>query len=134
MRSQPRSKMENTSMGYWQKEAIRTIPRVHGELSSDATMEDRIAAIDAAYPFGARQYTPYKTWCYARRVYLESFGYKPPPNAKPLPKSATFASLARGPVDVRAQMGSGVEWIKNGLHLSPLERAMRRSKWGKKEA
>lgn len=126
--------IEEAAMGYWQDEAIRTILRVHAELSPETTLKDRMDAIDAAYPFGVRKYTPYKTWLYARRVYLGSFGYNPPPNAKPLPKSVTFAGLLRGPVNVRAEMGSGVEWIKNGLHLSPLERAMRRSKWGKKEA
>ena len=44
-------------------------------MPESATLQERTAAIDAAYPFGERAYSPYKTWLAARRGYLSRYGY-----------------------------------------------------------
>lgn len=71
-------------MTSWSEAARATIQRVASTLPDDMPLKERKAAIDAAYPFGPREYWPYKAWCKARRAYLERFGLKPlrtePPN------------------------------------------------------
>ena len=64
-------------MGSWADEARRTIQEVHRSLPEGATLADRIKAVDEAYPFGERAYSPYKTWLKARREYLCRYGYQP---------------------------------------------------------
>lgn len=64
-------------MGSWADIARSTIQRVHAELPAESTLAERKAAIDAAYPFGMRAYSPYRTWLRARREYLCSYGYVP---------------------------------------------------------
>ena len=61
----------------WADAARATIARVHATLTPDAPLAERKAAIDAAYPFGMRACSPYKTWLRARRAYLCQYGYKP---------------------------------------------------------
>ena len=61
-------------MSDWSVIARQTIERVALTIPDDATMKDRKAAIDAAYPFGQRAYWPYKAWLKARRAYLAKFG------------------------------------------------------------
>ena len=61
----------------WGDSARATIASVHASLSPDAPLAERKAAVDAAYPFGMRAYSPYKTWLRAGRAYLCQFGYKP---------------------------------------------------------
>jgi hypothetical protein len=61
----------------WSDHARAVIQRVHATLPETATLKERKAAIDAAYPFGPRRYWPYKAWCKARRKYLERYGLKP---------------------------------------------------------
>ena len=61
----------------WSLTARETIQRVHAALPADASLTTRKAAIDAAYPFGERAYSPYKTWLRARREYLCRFGHVP---------------------------------------------------------
>lgn len=80
-------------MTSWSDEARKTIARVALTIPETATLKERKAAIDAAYPFGPREYWPYKAWCKARRAYLERHGLKPlhPPPADP------FALFARDP-------------------------------------
>ncbi|MFL5900918.1 MAG: hypothetical protein ACJ75S_06930 [Solirubrobacterales bacterium] len=63
-------------MGSWSDMAQETIQRVHASLPDDATLEQRKKAIDDAYPFGERKYSPYKTWLKARRSYLARYGHK----------------------------------------------------------
>lgn len=65
-------------MGSWADEAARTIAEVHRSLPDTATLDERMKAVDAAYPFGERKYSPYKTWLSHRRKYLARYGYNPP--------------------------------------------------------
>lgn len=58
----------------WSRLARETVERVAATIPDGATMKDRKAAIDAAYPFGERAYWPYKAWLKARRTYLSKFG------------------------------------------------------------
>lgn len=64
-------------MGSWAERARTRIAEVHRTLPEDAPLADRIKAVDAAYPFGERAYSPYKTWLRARREYLVRYGYQP---------------------------------------------------------
>lgn len=64
-------------MGIWADRASEVIGRVHKSLPETASLDERMKAIDAAYPFGERKYSPYKTWLRARRNYLARFGYQP---------------------------------------------------------
>lgn len=61
----------------WSDIARATIAKVAATLPDDMPLQERKAAIDAAYPFGPRAYWPYKAWCKVRRAYLERFGLKP---------------------------------------------------------
>lgn len=80
-------------MGYWSGEAWRVIQEVHQNMPEGATLADRQAAVDAAYPFGERAYSPYKTWLRARREYLCRYGYKP--KGKPLVESPLERMMRR---------------------------------------
>ena len=60
-------------MGMWADVAKQTIERVHSELPATATLAERKDALRAAYPFGEREYSPYKTWCKKQREYLRRF-------------------------------------------------------------
>lgn len=63
-------------MSHWSDTARRVIQEVHRGLPETATLEERTKAVDAAYPFGLRQYWPYKAWLKARREYLHRYGYQ----------------------------------------------------------
>ncbi len=83
----------------WTAAAREVIACVHQKLPEDATLADRIAAVDAAYPFGDRDHWPYKGWLKARREYLCRFGYVPRnQRRKPLP---LLGDLPRDPVSGR---------------------------------
>ena len=60
----------------WRDEAWEAINRVDQQLPAAATLAERTAAIDAAYPFGARDWHPYRQWLKARRSYLARYGYR----------------------------------------------------------
>lgn len=60
----------------WTQEANATIAAVHARLPAGASLEERKAAVDAAYPFGARELHPYNIWLRERRNYLAKFGYR----------------------------------------------------------
>lgn len=60
----------------WRDEAWAAIERVDGELAATTTLAQRMAAVDAAYPFGARDWHPYRQWLKARRTYLARYGYR----------------------------------------------------------
>jgi hypothetical protein len=62
----------------WSRLARETIAQVHAGLPSGASLSDRKKAVDAAYPFGPREYWPYKAWLKARKAYLVQYGYGPP--------------------------------------------------------
>ena len=64
-------------MTSWSNVARATIQRVAATIPDDAPLKERKRLIDAAYPFGPREYWPYKAWCKARRKYLERYGLKP---------------------------------------------------------
>lgn len=64
---------------YWLREARSTIAAALEKLPPEASPEEKLAAIDAAYPFGPRQYDPYKQWLKARREYLAGFNPRLPP-------------------------------------------------------
>lgn len=57
----------------WTEQARKVIAQVHATLPEDATLKQRKAALKNAYPFGPRQYWPYRAWCKARREYLARF-------------------------------------------------------------
>lgn len=61
--------------GYWAQQAAHAIIDAHQGIAEAATLEERAAAIDAAYPFGPRELFPYKQWLKVRRAYLEAYGY-----------------------------------------------------------
>lgn len=81
-------------MTSWAQAARATIAEVHRELPDTATLAERKAAVDAAYPFGERAYSPYKTWLKSRREYLCKFGYVP--KGKPLVESPLERLMRRG--------------------------------------
>tara|TARA_R100001086_G_scaffold248247_1_gene184651 strand:+ start:4587 stop:4856 length:270 start_codon:yes stop_codon:yes gene_type:complete len=60
--------------GYWAQDAFSVIAGVLKE--EHATPEDALAAIDAAYPFGRREYWPYKQWLKMRRVAMVVLGLR----------------------------------------------------------
>lgn len=57
-------------MSSWYETARDRIAVVHAGLPSNATLEERKAALKDAYPFGERARWPYKAWCKAQREYL----------------------------------------------------------------
>lgn len=61
----------------WHDKAMLAIRQVHETLPDDISLAERRKAIDAAYPFGPREYHPYKQWLKARRAYLTRYGHKP---------------------------------------------------------
>jgi hypothetical protein len=68
-------------MSAWRKEAAAVIREAHKTVPEGATLKERAAIIDAAYPFGPRQYHPYKMWLKERAEYLRAYGYRPKPRA-----------------------------------------------------
>lgn len=67
----------------WRDLAIETIRQVHAELPKEATLQQRKDALFAAYPFGQREFTPYKVWNQEKRKYLAQFGPPPGPLFNP---------------------------------------------------
>lgn len=57
----------------WYEQARAVIQRVHADLPDDLPFKERKRAIQEAYPFGPRQYHPYKMWCKAQREYLARY-------------------------------------------------------------
>jgi hypothetical protein len=88
------------SRSTWREVARAAIHRVHLRLPEDGPLKDRIAAVDAAYPFGARSHWPYRAWCKARREYLGRYGWKPRGQA-PTPMERFLAERPRDPVTGR---------------------------------
>lgn len=64
-------------MSDWRAISNQVIESVHAKLDRGITFKDRKAAIDAAYPFGVRNYHPYKIWLSARKAYLARYSDKP---------------------------------------------------------
>ena len=54
----------------WRRESMETIKRVLSGLPPDATDTQKRKAISDAYPFGPRQYHPYKIWLSEVRKYF----------------------------------------------------------------
>lgn len=79
-------------MTRWSDIARQTIERVAATIPDTATLRERKAAIDAAYPFGVRAYWPHRAWCKARRAYLSAWDPKLRAKREPL-----FAALERDP-------------------------------------
>lgn len=80
----------------WSHLARQTIERVALSLPDDMPFKERRAAIDAAYPFGQRQYWRYKAWLKARKTYLSKFG-----KIGRIPPAPLFPDLDRDPVTGR---------------------------------
>ncbi len=59
----------------WAHLARDAIYSTHRRLPPTTSLEDRMAAIDAAYPFEVRAHYPYTVWCRERRKYLKPYGY-----------------------------------------------------------
>jgi hypothetical protein len=84
----------------WAARARQVIAEVHRLLPENATLAERTKAVADAYPFGPRQYWPYKAWCKARREYLGRYSYKAR-NAPPTPMEVFLASHPRDPASGR---------------------------------
>jgi len=82
-------------MGTWKDAAEAAIGRVHASLPADVPLADRIKAVDDAYPFGERRYSPYKTWLAVRRDYLVKFGHHPKPSPFNKKRNAYLAAMGR---------------------------------------
>lgn len=54
----------------WLKATHHTIEQVHKTLPSNVDEETCRKALSAAYPFGERSMSPYKTWCHNVQNYL----------------------------------------------------------------
>jgi hypothetical protein len=93
--------------GHWGRQALAVIAEVHGKLPSGATLDERKAAVDAAYPFGPREYHPYKEWLKVRADYLQLFGY-----------------VSKG----KKKVGKWRDEAPGLFAESPMERMMRRAK------
>jgi len=63
----------------WADIAHNTIRRTHDSLPEDLPFKDRMAAIDASYPFGERKNWPYKAWLAARKAYMARYDDRKPP-------------------------------------------------------
>lgn len=83
--------------GSWGEIAHQAIQRVNDRLEPGVSLSERVAAVDAAYPFGERSYWPYKAWLKERRSYLSRYGWTPR-GQKPEP---LFADLPRDPITGR---------------------------------
>lgn len=68
-------------MSGWSEGARQAIHNAHATVPKGATLKERMAIIDAAYPFDARENWPYKAWLTARTNYLRPYGYRPKPKA-----------------------------------------------------
>ncbi len=64
-------------MSNWRNISRQAIEKVHAGLDPNVSFKDRKAAVDAAYPFGERQYHPYKMWLAERKAYLARWSDKP---------------------------------------------------------
>ena len=82
----------------WSEAARDVIASVAKDIPRETPLAERRRIIDAAYPFGPRDYWPYKAWCKARRAYLERWGLKPIRRA---PEQIRFEDLPRDPVTGR---------------------------------
>ena len=74
----------------WSERARQTIAAVHAALPADIAFVDRKKAVRDAYPFGPREYWPYKAWCKAQSAYLKTYDLKAP--APPLLRELMRAS------------------------------------------
>jgi hypothetical protein len=72
-----RRRKPDPSAQSWADRARQTIAQIHAGLPNDVTLEERMAAVDAAYPFLRRAHYPYQVWCLIRRQYLIPYGYVP---------------------------------------------------------
>ena len=90
----------------WRDEAKAVIDRVDASLRFDATYEERAAALFAAYPFGERKYTPYKTWLQERRKYLTKYSPEPagPLDARPHLSNLDRQKLRSNPTLSRSEL------------------------------
>ena len=80
-------------MASWFEKSAAVIAGVHAALPDDAPLTDRTKAVDAAYPFGSREYYPYKAWLKARTAYLSRFGYQK--RGKPIVESPLERMMRR---------------------------------------
>lgn len=71
----------------WSNEARRVVAATLAGLPAGATIDEKRKALRAAYPFGPREYWPYKAWCNAVRAAL-GLKAKKPKSKKP-PKDKT---------------------------------------------
>lgn len=57
----------------WYEKAKEYIKDADAKIPSDASVKDRKKAISEAYPWGQRQYHPYKMWLKAQKEYMSRF-------------------------------------------------------------
>jgi len=58
----------------WRERAATAIFNALKSIGDDAPVKEKIAAIDAAYPFGQRRFHPYKIWLSERKTALSRLG------------------------------------------------------------
>ena len=101
-----------TSQSRWRRHADQVIADVLREMPAGATLDERRAACDRAYPFGERHYLPYKHWLAAMRA---QFGEARPRKRKmkelPRPKptgnqtvDGLLAALRESPLDTTTRL------------------------------
>jgi hypothetical protein len=74
------------------EQARKAIEGATRDLPANTPLEDRVAIVDAAYPFGLRDHHPYECWLKERSKYLKRFGWQP---AKGRPRKAHETALSR---------------------------------------
>ena len=95
------------SESQWRTRSRQVIARVMASVPADATLPQVRRLLREAYPFGTRQYHPYKMWCSEQRIALNQW----------LGKDATKQSIqslerARTTAAVRLSfLKSGHPWI-----------------------
>ena len=98
-------------MGQWADVAKQTIDRVHSELPATATLAERKSAMRAAYPFGEREYSPYKTWCKKQREYLRRFE---PKTEKTAPLFVSHLDKEKAKYEASRVLSSPIDRARDG--------------------
>lgn len=85
------------SKSHWRAEARQAIETALAAIPKDASFSDKKAGIDAAYPFGPRQYHPYKIWLSERKAWLARLSDAPAgPLLSPLDRAKAAYMAAEG--------------------------------------
>lgn len=97
------------SVGSWSDIARSAIAEIDASFTSEDSLEERIAAVDAAYPFPQDAHSQWQAWQRIRRQYLTPYGYVPAhaPEGPPLHRGQNKKRRS-GSLDVMLQRRSSV--------------------------